>query len=197
MKLTQDFLSVHPDARPGIVRSVTLALIYHWTGWMPWQTKPGTAKGTRDWFESHEKQSSAQYIIGTRGDILQDIPENEVAWHCGSKTLDPVSGRLYTDWARNMLGEYATNNYLHTPNYATVGIEMHAIDKEGRFSDETLLAALDLGVLICQLHSLDPIRQVGTHHQVVGWKPCPLWWTEHPEQFEKFKQALKGQLSWS
>jgi N-acetylmuramoyl-L-alanine amidase len=125
------------------------------------------------------------------------MSENEVAWHCGSKTIDPVSGKMYTDWTRAVLGEYATNDKGRTPNYCTVGVEMHAIDAGGRFSDETMLAALDIGVLVCQLHSLDPIRQVTTHHQIVGWKDCPRWWTSHPEQFGKFKDALRGQLSWS
>ena len=43
----------------------------------------------------------------------------------------------------------------------------------------------------CLKYDLDPIRDIWTHQQVVGWKECPRWFVKRPLEFEKFKKLVK------
>jgi hypothetical protein len=97
---------------------------------------------TRNYFEAPKNgrngYGSAHYIIDFDGTILRCIPDSEVAYHCGSSTPDPVSHKIYTDWAREHFGEYAVNYKCYSPNNCTIGIELCTLDNEGSFTPNTL-----------------------------------------------------------
>jgi N-acetylmuramoyl-L-alanine amidase len=165
------------------------AIVLHWTG-SPMQK----ANATWNYFEKTcpEKRhfSSAHYIIDLDGHVLHCVPDIEVAYHCGSSQLDPESGKLYTDWARAVIGEkYCNAN--NSPNNATIGIELCTINNDGDFSDETMDSAKRLVANLLYKHKL-PINRIGTHHGVCGWKDCPKLWTLHPDQFEIFRADVGG-----
>jgi N-acetylmuramoyl-L-alanine amidase len=153
--------------------------------------------GTRNFFEftcpGDRHFSSAHYIIDLDGTIYHTVPDNEVAYHCGSSQPDPASGRIYTDWARKKLGPYAERPDINSPNNCTLGIEMCVIDNKGNFTVETLGAARELVVKLLKDNRL-ALDDVGTHNLVVGWKDCPRLWTKHPEQFYAFLQAVQSEL---
>jgi N-acetylmuramoyl-L-alanine amidase len=192
MKIIEKPLTVNPYSRPGRPLGEVKAIILHWTG-SPMQR----AVNTWGWFETgcpkEKHYSSAHYIIDLDGTIYHAIPDNEVAYHCGSSQVDPESGQIYTDWARKKFGPYANMPKVNSPNNCTIGIEMCVIDNDGNFAPETLGAARELVAALMELNRLTA-KELGTHHQVVGWKDCPRLWTKRPELFEEFKQAVKKKM---
>lgn len=200
MRVVDSFLPVSDYGRSTRKLKDLRAVVLHWTG------APGQrAQGTRSWFAGGQDKSgvyaSAHYIIDIDGVILRCVPEDEVCWHVGSSRNDPASGRLYTDWTRRCLAGF-THNPVN-PNYCTVGIEMCVPDKDGTFTDATVAAAEELVADIVSRHGLvDRSRDVraqlnavvATHHQIVGWKDCPLLWSRRPELFEQFKNRVSARV---
>jgi N-acetylmuramoyl-L-alanine amidase len=120
------------------------------------------------------------------------MPDNEVAWHCGSRNVDPASGRIYTDWARQKLGHFVSDPTKNNPNHCTIGIEL-CIDRQGNFTPETINAAVDLVAKLLKENNLTT-EDIGHHNLVVGWKDCPRPWLRNPEQFDEFKNKVRGKL---
>ena len=169
-----------------------MGIILHWVG-VPGQR----AMSVWNWFENNcpadKHYSSAQYIIDLNGDVYHDIPDDEVAHHCGSLQKDPASGKIYTDWAREKFGRYAASPDINSPNNCTIGIEMCVTDANGNFTPETLNAAVELTASLVKKYNLT-VDDIGTHHMVVGWKDCPRLWTRNPALFDEFKERVKKLL---
>jgi N-acetylmuramoyl-L-alanine amidase len=129
----------------------------------------------RNYFENRKYgktcYGSAHEIIDLNGDIVLAIPPNEMAYHVGSKK--------YTDEALDILGDY--------PNDCSYGIECTHIDWNGTMTKETLETLVNRCADLCQKYNLNPITDIWTHKQVVGWKPCPKYFVDHPDEFETFK----------
>jgi N-acetylmuramoyl-L-alanine amidase len=193
MKLVEKLLSEDDYTRP---RNRKLkekrAVILHWTG-----SPNQGALEVWNYFEhscAGKTYASAHYCIDLDGTVYRFIPDDEVAYHCGSSQVDPRSGKVYTDWAREVFGVYAEDPERNSPNNAAIGIEMCVLDDEGNFSDETLRAAAELTAHLCKTYQV-PLERVGTHNLVVGWKDCPRLWTRHPGKFEDFKKEVNGLLN--
>jgi N-acetylmuramoyl-L-alanine amidase len=193
MEVIDKFLSedryTHPKGRKLAEKR---AVILHWVG-------VGGQKASTVWsyFEhvcAGKTYASAHYCIDLDGVVYRFIPDDDVAYHCGSSLPDPGSKRIYTDWARKVFGPYAENPDTHSPNEAAIGIEMCAVDDEGNFSPETLRAAAELTACLCGTYRI-PLECVGTHKLVVGWKDCPLLWAKHPEKFDDFKKEVSALLN--
>jgi N-acetylmuramoyl-L-alanine amidase len=177
MNIQRDLLTVNPFSRPGKTLSGVKAMVIHWVA------NPGsTAKQNRDYFENLKKQSlndasarfaSAHFVAGISGEAVQCIPTEEMAYHVGAK--------LYTPKALSRLGYY--------PNTCTIGIELCHPAADGKFTEETIQAAAELCALLCVQFSLDPVRDIWTHHGITG-KNCPKWFVDHPEEFDTFKQGV-------
>jgi N-acetylmuramoyl-L-alanine amidase len=190
MNIVEKLLKINPYSRPGRPLGAVKGIILHWTG-APMQR----AVNTWGWFETgcprDRHYSSAHYIIDLDGTVYHAVPDNEVAYHCGSSQPDPKSGRIYTDWAREKFGPYAGMPDINSPNNCTIGIEMCVLDNDGNFTPETLEAARGLAAELLKETRLT-IDDVGTHNMVVGWKDCPRLWTRHPEKFEEFNAGVRS-----
>ena len=167
-----------------------LAIVIHWTA------NPGaTAKETRDFFENKKTgmggYGSAHYIIEQNGIIVAAIPENEVAYHCGSSEKDPASGKVYTNEARRRFGRYASES--SSPNLCTIGVELCPKDATGNFTNATINVAVELCADICKRYELT-VQAITTHHNIVGWKDCPKLWTEKPQLLEAFRQSVADKI---
>jgi N-acetylmuramoyl-L-alanine amidase len=176
MNIQRDLLTANPFSRPGKKLDSVKALVIHWVA-----NAGSTAKQNRNYFESLKNQSlndakaryaSAHFIAGLEGEVIQCIPSGEMAYHVGAKT--------YTPEALGSLGHY--------PNNCTIGIELCHPRPDGQFNAETLQAARELCALLCIQFTLDPAKDIWTHHGVTG-KICPKWFVEHPEAFDEFKQG--------
>ena len=191
MNVIKKFLTVNQFNRPGWKLAECQGVILHYVG-MPNQR----ALSVWNYFENdcprNKHYSSTQYIVDLNGDVYHLMPDDEVAWHCGSTQADPVSGKIYTDWARDKFGRFAFNHQSTSPNHCTIGIEL-CIDKFGNFTLETLNAASELVAKLLKENKLT-VEEIGHHKLVVGWKDCPRPWVKNPALFAEFKNRVKAIL---
>jgi N-acetylmuramoyl-L-alanine amidase len=174
METQQLFLTVNPFSRPGKKLSGVKGVVVHYVG------NPGTsALANRNYWEGLKSQSldnpkavfaSAHFVVGLRGEVVQALPLDETAYHCGAK--------FYKSEALSRLGRY--------PNNCTLGVEACHAKADGRLNPETWLRAVDLAASLCKQFNLDPMKDIWRHWDVTG-KPCPLWFVEESEAFERFK----------
>ena len=191
MRIIDFFLTLNPYSRSGRRLAVCKGIVFHYVG-VPNQKAVNVWKYFEKDCPADKHYSSAHYVIDLNGDIYHAVPDNEVAWHCGSSAIDPASGRIYTDWARKKYGFYAADPVSTSPNYCTLGIEL-CIDCNGNFTCETLQAAVELAAKLLGDNHLT-IDDIGTHNLIVGWKNCPLPWVKNPALFEDFKDRVKEKL---
>ena len=190
MQIIHDFLTINEYSRTGKRLREVLGVVIHWTA-APQQN----AAEVRAFFESKKTgmsgYGSAHYIVDQNGIIVAAIPENEVAFHCGTGEKDPKSGRVYTDEARERFGCYASEN--NSPNNCTIGVELCPKDSAGNFTNATITAAAELCADICRRYELSA-QAITTHHDVVGWKDCPKLWTEKPQLLTAFQLTVDDKL---
>jgi N-acetylmuramoyl-L-alanine amidase len=188
MNVIENYLTINQYSRPGRRLVVCKGIILHDVR-IPNQR----AAITWNYFEidcsRNKHYSSAHYIVDINGDILHAVPDNEVAYHCGTDKIDPASGRIYTDWARRKFGDYASDPAKNSPNNCTIGIEL-CVDRQGNFTNETTIAAIALVAKLLEKNNLS-VEDIGHHNKVVGWKDCPLPWIKNPELFEVFKDRVR------
>lgn len=191
MNIIQNLLTVNDYSRPGKKLKEVRAIVMHWTA-NPYDS----ALDTRNFFENKKTgcggYASTHYIIDQRGYIVAAVPENEVAYHCGTSMIDPASGKVYTDEARSRFDFYASET--NSPNNCTLSIELCPTDSEGNFSAATITAAVELCADICKRYNITA-RDITTHYNVVGWKSCPLLWTKKPELLDAFRLSVSDKLA--
>ena len=177
MGVKKEHLTVNDYSRPDRPLKGVKGLVLHWTA-APRQS----AAGVRTWFEGRKDgengYGSAHYIVGLKGEVLEVIPPDEMAYHVGSQT--------YTRYAVKKYGSY--------PNNCTLGIEMCVLDSEGSYADETWDAAVGLAADLCGQFDLDPFRDITTHKAIVGWKDCPKWFVDQPSELDFFKESVKEEM---
>ena len=181
MNIIENHLTVNQFSRPGYKIPIVKGIIMHWVA------NPMTsAKANRDFFENRKDgksgYGSAHYIIGLDGEIIECIPDSEVAYHVGTDKKDPESGKIYTNWCRTIAGK-------SVPNWCFLGIELTHLNWEGSFSEATLIAASELVSKLLKKHKLT-VDCIGTHQMVVGWKDCPRLWVNDPDLFEHWKRGI-------
>lgn len=84
---------------------------------------------------------------------------------------------------------YCTNQ----ANAYSISIECCHPDSTGKFNTKTEQSLVELCAYLCEKFALtadDIIR----HYDVTG-KRCPLWYVEHPEDFESMKKQVGAMLS--
>lgn len=126
--------------------------------------------------DSVDRYASAQVSVD-RFNIVQHIPWNEMAYHCGSKQ----------PYMKDALANFGTY-----PNATTIGIEM-CIEKDGSIHEDTFNNAADLIVFLIKTEGFPNVLM--THKGVVGWKDCPLPWVKKPSEFERFKKLVNKKLN--
>ena len=170
--ICERLLSVNKYSRPGRYLAKVMGIVIHYVG-----VNSQKPEQTVEYFESlkngkNQTFASAHYVIGQDGNGIQCIPENEVAYHCGSK--------VYKPGINEKLGNY--------PNYTTIGIEMCHTSKG--FSEETIETTAKLTAQILLEHDLN-ISNVYRHFDLTG-KICPKFFVEDEKLWEDFKNKVKS-----
>lgn len=119
----QDFLTINEYSRPAISLDKVNNIVVHYTA------NPNTdAASNRSYFEglkdSKITSASSHFIIGLKGDIIQCIPLNEIA--------------------------YASNDR----NSDTISIECCHKDETGKFTDDTYNSLVTLTATLCKIYGL-------------------------------------------
>jgi N-acetylmuramoyl-L-alanine amidase len=99
--------------------------------------------------------------------------ENEVGYHVGAQK--------YTDKALWELSAY--------PNNCTIGIELCHKNWDGEFTPETLKAAKELILELCERYNLGRTN-VYRHYDITG-KECPRYFVAHEDQWVNFLESLE------
>ena len=178
MKVVQKLLTKNKWSRPERKEDMKpiKAIVLHWLA-MP----RGTPNGVYKYFEARKNgksgYGSAHYCMGMDGNAKQFIPDDEMAYHVGSKT--------YTEFGLSL------SSY---PNNCTIGIEMSHLNWEGEFTDETWESTKKLVVLLLIQHNLTE-KDITTHMKIVGWKDCPRWFKIFPKELTRFKKEVKAILN--
>ena len=190
MEIIRDYITINEYSRPARKMREVLGIVIHWTA-----NPAASAKENRNFFENRKAgvggYGSAHYIIDQSGLIIAAIPEDEIAYHCGSDKADPASGMIYTDEARRRFGKYASTN--SSPNNCTIGVELCPQNTAGYFTGATMQSAIELCADICRRYGLRA-QDITTHHDVVGWKSCPKLWTDKPQLLTAFQYTVEDKI---
>jgi len=171
--MTEQLIPINEYTRPGEELWAVNGVIMHYVDW-----PMADAKQVRDYFADdvprEKRYASAHYVIGIAGDIIQCIPEDEVAYHAGPsrKTDSDVMGLL--------------SGY---PNWHAIGIELCHPETWGEFTRATFDAATWLVSDICTRYDIDPTSHVLRHFDCTG-KRCPAWWVDNPPEFHRFRNNV-------
>lgn len=148
MNIIQKLLTIRNNgSRTGEKLKSISNLVIHYVA------NPGSsAEANRNYFENQGKvgnQVSAQYIVGLNGEIVQCIPDDEVAFHAGNKNM----------------------------NRTSIGIEVCHPDSTGKFTETTIKALSELVSLLMKKYNIS-IEKVIRHYDVTG-KQCPLYYVDN------------------
>lgn len=176
LSITKKFINKNDRSRPGLKMKKIMALIVHWT-----QSPGAKATWVADFFEKrNEGYGGAHYVIDIDGSVINCIPDNEVAWHCGAKS--------YTDTALAFFGAYTCSEFS-SPNFHSIGLELCHETMRGDFSESTLNSTKILLASLCEKYSLNAKKDILRHYDITG-KICPKWFVNKQDEWENFLNSV-------
>ena len=165
LDIQQQLLTVNTDGnRSGRKLNSVRSVVMHWTG-VPGQT----AQQTRNFFALSSTATSAHYVVGQKGEIIQMIPDDEVAYHAGGV------GKALTNFAKE---HYKTPNGTVVPNLYTIGIEVNPDTAAGSYTKAAYKNSAALAAKVLNNNGLGSIFGVlfkgnlVRHGDITG-KNCP------------------------
>ena len=169
MIIKKMLLTPNKYSRPQIKLKEIKKIVIHYVG-----NPNTTAINNRNYFENlkyghNGVYASSHYIVGLDGEIIQCIPENEIAY-----------------------ASYNANCY-------SISIENCHSNKDGKFNSKTENSLIELCADICKRYNLNPITDIIRHYDIPkenGYrKKCPLYWVEHEDDFIRFKNKVNEILN--
>lgn len=150
LAITESYIN-NRNNRPFIKLSKLKGIVIHWTA----NTSIGAgAQKHAQYFQNANVQASAHYLVDDKN-IIQIIPDDEVAYHVGSRYYKQIGENL-------MEGNLSPNHFL-------IGIEM-CVNPDSVW-EETYRNTVDLSRYLLQKHNLSP-QQIWRHWDITG-KDCP------------------------
>ena len=109
MEIQEKLLTINPYSRSGESQNRIENIVVHYVG-----NAGSSAIANRNYFENlqntHKTYASSHYVIGLDGEIIRCIPEDEVAFHAGSYSMNRKSIGIedcHPDWD----GKFNENTY--------------------------------------------------------------------------------------
>ena len=81
---------------------------------------------------------------------------------------------------------YASNDR----NNDTIAIECCHPEADGKFSDATYASLVELSAFLCKSFHINP-QELLRHYDVSG-KLCPLYYVEHPDEWQELKDRIEA-----
>ena len=163
MIIEDRLLVINPYSRSGEKQGKIQKIIVHWVG-----NANTSAIANRNYFNNlattHKTSASSHYIIGLEGEIIRCIPENEVAFHSGSYSM----------------------------NRKSIGIEDCHPDWSGKFNDKTYNSLVELCADLCKRYNLT-VNDIWRHYDVTG-KDCPRYYVQNPAEWITFKNKVAEKI---
>lgn len=194
-KIIEQYLTPNKYSRPQMKLRCIKGIVIHWVA-----NPMSSAKGNRDFFESRKAgtkgSGSAHEVIDLDGDVVLCIPKNEVAYQVGSsQPYKAGSKQIYTPLAWDQLNTNLPRKVKPYPNNCCYGIEATHIDWNGKMTDATLNTLVERTADLCIEFKLDPLHDVYTHQEIVGWKDCHRWFVNNPNEWQAFKLKVKTMMA--
>lgn len=146
MQITQMLLTPNKFSRPQTPLKKVTKIAVHYVG-----NAGSSAKGNRNYFESLKDgkhgYASSHYIVGLKGEVIQCVPETEVA--------------------------YCTNE----ANSYSISIENCHPSNDGKFAISTRYSLMELCADLCKRYGLNPLTDIIRHYDVTGKKCPLYWVT--------------------
>ncbi len=177
MIIVNDFLTLGSINRPGEKIKEIKGLIIHYVG-----IAEKSANVVRNNFENTTRYGATQYVCDYNdGHIIRTMPENEVAYHCGSNVYKPLKFEI--------AGE-------DNPNYYLVGIET-CIDsvQNSKPSNVQWKSLIEFSADFLSRNRLDS-KNLYLHNQIT-YTQCYKWFIDHPRDWEKFKKEVQNKINLS
>ena len=163
MEIQEKLLTINPYSRSGESQNRIENIVVHWVG-----NAGSSAIANRNYFENlqntHKTYASSHYVIGLDGEIIRCIPDDEVAFHSGSYSM----------------------------NRKSIGIEDCHPDWDGKFNENTYNSLVELCADICKKYELS-VDNIIRHYDVTG-KNCPKYYVEHEDEWIKFKNDVAQKI---
>lgn len=164
MEIIDKLLTINKYSRNGEKQNKIEYIVVHYVG-----NANTSATANRNYFnnlaKTHSTSASSHYIIGLNGEIIRCIPDDEVAFHSGSYSM----------------------------NRKSIGIEDCHPDWNGKFTDDTYNALVELCADLCKKYGIS-INNVIRHYDVTG-KSCPKYYVEHQDEWNKLKQDIYNKIN--
>lgn len=132
----------------------------------------GATSGAEDnckYFETVNRNASANYFIGHKGEIWQCVEDDDIAWHCGANTY----------------------KHPYCRNSNSIGIELcckKAANGTWFFEEATIKTAIELTKELMKKYNI-PVSNVIRHYDVTG-KICPEPYVRDVQAWHNFKANL-------
>ena len=163
MNIEDRLLTINTYSRSGEKQNKIENIVVHWVG-----NAESSAIANRNYFENlrntHKTYASSHYVIGLNGEIIRCIPEDEVAFHSGSYSM----------------------------NRKSIGIEDCHPDWEGKFNENTYNSLVELCADICNRYGLT-VDNIIRHYDVTG-KECPRYYVRNEKEWIKLKNDVANRL---
>lgn len=163
MNIEDRLLTINEYSRSGEKQGTIKNIVVHWVG-----NANSSAIANRNYFEklkdSHKTYASSHYVIGLNGEIIKCIPEDEVAFHSGSYSM----------------------------NRKSIGIETCHPDWEGKFAESTYNSLVELCADICRRDGLT-VNDIIRHYDVTE-KECPRYYVRNESEWFKFKNDVANKI---
>ena len=125
-----------------------------------------SAKTMWDYYEGLSKSKSSaesvHFLVDTDGTVLQCIPCDEIAFHAKGRNSD------------------------------TIGVQYCFTNSEGKMSDETYSAMVDLVARLCKEYELK-ISDVQLHYDITG-RLCPEYYAKNSESWQNFLKDVSKKM---
>lgn len=147
-------------------------IVVHYTG-----NDGDTNEGNINYFKEKNKKASAHYFVDDN-DIIQSVPDEHVAWHCG--------GKVYNDVKETGGAKY---NKICT-NSNSIGIEIcdNVRNKKYELTEKTRQNVIGLIVMLMKKYSIT-VENVVRHFDCTG-KYCPIYFCKpygNEMEWQRFK----------
>lgn len=172
-----NLIPVNNYSRPGIKLKQITGIVVHWTGNAGTQARQNliylkklALQNPND--DIVDRYASCHFIVDAF-EIIQCIPLNEMAYHCGAYEYKPN--------IQEKIGMY--------PNAHTIGVETCHPDNEGQFTPATIERLIQLVAKLLIQFNLR-IYNVYRHYDVTG-KFCPKYYVKNKEIWNDLLNLIK------
>ena len=191
----------HPQPEYSRRREHTEAIVFHWSA--SFNPKIGRSAYLDEMWRFYQRTLAAHsyHAIVKDGSIWQTIPWDMTAGALGLPA--------WLDYPEDTLQRFGITGWGNAPDKQCINVLMIEELKDGRFRRQTIDSAIELGAYLCARYKRNPFEDVlrhsdatdkgirPTNHELYDPTelPCPKYFVEDGEAWDRFLHEIKGILA--